>query len=55
MSVSKWAYDPGKCDGEYCAGECDLCGKAKANDKEDKPGGFYRDAAGPGEQVPEGL
>lgn len=25
MSVSKWAYDPDKCDGKYCVGDCDLC------------------------------
>ena len=28
MSVSKWAYDPDKCDGEYCPGDCDFCDKA---------------------------
>ena len=27
MSVSKWAYQPEKCDGDYCCGECDLCSK----------------------------
>ena len=27
MSCSKWAYTPQKCDGDYCIGECDLCGK----------------------------
>lgn len=25
MSVSKWAYDPGLCDGGPCVGECDIC------------------------------
>ena len=25
MSVSKWAYEPTKCDGHYCPGDCDLC------------------------------
>ena len=25
MSVSKWAYEPDKCDGNYCYGECDYC------------------------------
>lgn len=25
MSVSKWAYDPEKCDGVLCVGDCDLC------------------------------
>ena len=27
MSVSKWAYTPERCDGDYCCGECDLCRK----------------------------
>lgn len=27
MSVSKWAYDPDYCDGDYCVGDCDLCSK----------------------------
>lgn len=27
MSVSKWAYHPAKCDGDFCLGECDLCPK----------------------------
>ena len=25
MSVSKWSYDPDKCDGVYCCGDCDFC------------------------------
>ena len=25
MSVSKWAYTPGVCDGKYCVGDCDFC------------------------------
>lgn len=28
MSVSKYAYEPWKCDGEFCVGDCDLCYKA---------------------------
>lgn len=28
MSVSKWAYKPEKCDGDFCPGDCDHCGKA---------------------------
>lgn len=28
MSVSKWAYEPEKCDGAPCVGDCDLCSKA---------------------------
>ena len=27
MSVSLWAYEPDKCDGGPCIGECDLCNK----------------------------
>lgn len=25
MSVSKYKYDPTKCDGKPCIGDCDLC------------------------------
>lgn len=25
MSVSKWAYEPSRCDGRPCCGECDFC------------------------------
>lgn len=28
MSVSKWAYDPNKCEGQMCCGDCDHCSKA---------------------------
>lgn len=28
MSVSKWAYHPEVCDGDYCPGDCDECKKA---------------------------
>ena len=28
MSVSKWAYESWKCDGDFCPGDCDFCGKA---------------------------
>lgn len=27
MSVSKWAYEPEKCDGQPCIGDCDLCNR----------------------------
>lgn len=27
MSVSKWAYEPSKCDNDYCPGCCDNCPK----------------------------
>lgn len=29
MSVSKWAYTPDKCDGDFCVGDCDYCNKAE--------------------------
>ena len=29
MSCSKWAYVPEKCDGDFCAGDCDFCTKAR--------------------------
>lgn len=32
MSVSKWAYKPEKCDGDFCPGDCDHCGKADDED-----------------------
>lgn len=36
MSVSKWAYEPEKCDGMPCAGDCDLCEYAEPwEDEED--------------------
>ena len=25
MSVSKWAYEPDRCDGVFCVGDCDWC------------------------------
>ena len=34
MSVSKWAYEPSKCDGDLCAGDCDLCSKANMETEE---------------------
>ena len=27
MSVSKWAYNPLKCDGDFCPQDCDICPK----------------------------
>lgn len=35
MSVSKWAYTPEKCDGDYCPGDCDNCSKANEDESED--------------------
>ena len=29
MSVSKWAYEPLMCEGDYCVGDCDFCSKAE--------------------------
>lgn len=29
MSVSKWAYNSQKCDGDYCCGCCDECEKVE--------------------------
>ena len=34
MSVSKWAYEPDKCEGDYCVGDCDLCNKKWEYEKE---------------------
>ena len=34
MSVSKWAYDPDKCDGDLCPGDCDMCSKTESEETE---------------------
>ena len=34
MSVSLWAYNSEKCDGDYCCGCCDECEKAEEGDDE---------------------
>lgn len=36
MSCSKWAYEPEKCDGQMCVGDCDFCDKAEESEK-DRP------------------
>ena len=36
MSVSKWAYEPEKCDGEPCVGDCDICSKQLKKEAEEK-------------------
>lgn len=36
MSVSLWAYDEDKCDGDYCPGNCDICRKAEPIDPEEE-------------------
>ena len=33
MSISKWAYDPDKCDNDYCPGSCYICNKAEINEE----------------------
>ena len=40
MSVSKWAYTPEKCDGDYCCGDCDHCDKTTEFER-----GFHEGAA----------
>lgn len=39
MSVSKWAYKPEKCDGDYCCGDCDYCQKLSEVLEEDEENG----------------
>ena len=34
MSCSKWAYEPEKCDYDYCVGDCDFCQKADDDGEE---------------------
>lgn len=38
MSCSLWAYNPDKCDGDFCPMNCDICGKAYSEevDEEDE-------------------
>lgn len=35
MSVNLWAYDPEKCDGKYCCGDCDFCNRTDDELEED--------------------
>lgn len=37
MSVSKWAYEPNKCDGKPCVGDCD-CGCPLAREMNEEEG-----------------
>ena len=30
-----WGYEPKKCDGDYCPGDCDLCSKAGESAEEE--------------------
>lgn len=32
MSVSKWNYDPDRCDGHYCPGDCWWCKRSPDHD-----------------------
>lgn len=36
MSVSKWAYEPEKCDGDFCCGDCDHCEKAETEEADNE-------------------
>lgn len=40
MSVSKYAYESWKCDGEICAGDCDLCDRAELSEEDIEQDGF---------------
>jgi hypothetical protein len=35
MSIKLWAYDPDKCDGDYCPGNCDCCSKRDEHEEEE--------------------
>lgn len=37
MSVSLWKYDPDMCDGDYCCGDCDNCGKEPKCEEVESP------------------
>ena len=36
MSCSKWSYEPDKCDGDFCIGECDDCPKCYVDEEDDE-------------------
>ena len=36
VSVKMWGYDPQKCDGDICIGNCDKCPKAECDVEEAK-------------------
>lgn len=44
MSVRKWAYEPWKCDGDFCPNDCSLCRKAfwVKDDRDIPSSGCYR-------------
>lgn len=33
MGVHTWAYEPEKCDGDYCPCNCDVCSKAEIDEE----------------------
>ena len=35
MSTSLWAYNPDKCDGDFCPMNCDICVKANAEEEDE--------------------
>lgn len=36
MSVSKWAYSPDRCDGNFCIGDCDWCSSEHESDCDER-------------------
>ena len=50
MSVSKYKYDPWKCDGDICVGDCDQCSKIE-QDGDITWDGFTDDYKGLSESV----
>ena len=36
MSTSKWAYDPRRCDGQPCPGDCDHCTRWQEDEEEEE-------------------
>lgn len=40
MSVSLYAYESWKCDGEYCCGDCDNCYKKDLTEEDIEQDGF---------------
>lgn len=52
MSVSLWAYEAWKCEGEFCIGDCNLCYKAQIEQDGDVTwDGFTDDNKGISETV----
>lgn len=35
MSIELWAYDPDRCDGDYCPMNCDICRKAEPEEEDE--------------------